>query len=235
MASVERWVFSEAVRLFWETRDLQQFRSGPDQGARRAVTGGKQMDGFAATLTDLMMQVGVSESEIYTGKYQTDLPGFFRATKGWDILVVRDNHLLAAIELKSIVSSVGNNLNNCNEEAVGSAVDIWTAFRERAFVPSSTAPWLGYLLLLVDSAQSQRPVGVNEPHFSVMGEFQEASYAKRAELLCRRLVLERKYTSACFITANPDNSERQRNYKEPAKDLTAPAFVSSLLRHVRRL
>ena len=36
--------------------------------------------------------------------------------------------------------------------------------------------------------QSKDPVAVVEPHFKVFPEFRDASYAKRYELLCRKLV-----------------------------------------------
>jgi hypothetical protein len=46
------------------------------------------------------------------------LPGYFRPTKLWDVLVIHDKRLLAAIELKSQVGpSFGNNFNNRTEEA----------------------------------------------------------------------------------------------------------------------
>jgi len=52
---------------------------------------------------------------------------------------------VAAIEFKSQVGSFGNNYNNRTEEAIGSASDIWGAYREGAFKPSAR-PWLGYLM-----------------------------------------------------------------------------------------
>ncbi len=81
--------------------------------------------------------------------------------------MVTDGALVAAIELKSQVGpSFGNNFNNRTDEALGTALDIWTAYREEAF-RSSPAPWLGYLLLLEDCPESRRPVGAGEPHFPV--------------------------------------------------------------------
>jgi hypothetical protein len=59
------------------------------------------------------------------------LPGFFRPTKLWDMLVIHEGKLIAAIELKSQVGpSFGNNFNNRTEEAIGNAHDLWTAYRE---------------------------------------------------------------------------------------------------------
>lgn len=53
---------ADAVRLFWLTRDRQARRqkaSGrSDQGARAAVTGGAQMDGFAGLIADIVSEAG---------------------------------------------------------------------------------------------------------------------------------------------------------------------------------
>ena len=114
------------------------------------------MNGFVQKIADLIGSAGVEQSDIYTRRGSAGLPGFYRPTKEWDIVVVVNGELLAAVELKSQVGpSFGNNFNNRTEEAMGSAVDLWTAYREGAFRASAT-PWLGYLLLLEDCPQSQR-------------------------------------------------------------------------------
>src|SRR5690606_25063939 len=107
-----------------------------------------------------------------------ELPGWFRAEKRWDLIVVHNQELLAAIEFKSQIGpSFGNNFNNRTEEALGSATDIGAAFREGAFKPS-TRPFLGYLMLLEDCARSRASVSVVAPHFKVFPEFEGASYQK---------------------------------------------------------
>lgn len=119
--------------------------------------------------------------------------------------------MLVAIELKSQVGpSFGNNFNNRTEEALGSALDLWTAFREGA-LQTSPPPWLGYLFLLEDCAESRQPLYVREPHFPVRPEFRGASYAQRYELFCRRLVLERHYNAACFLMAEPRRATQNPN------------------------
>lgn len=237
MVDIPRWVFSDAVREFWYTRERQmkeqQLRGRTDQGARSAVTGGKQMDGFARVITRLMIEAGVPESSIFTQRRLTDLPGYFRPTKEWDIVVVSNGRLIAAIELKSQVGpSFGNNFNNRTEEALGTAVDTWTAYREGAF-QLYPQPWLGYLLLLEDCEGSRRKVQVNEPHFKVFEEFRDTSYVERYEIFCRKLVRERQYNAACFIVAARDRADAEDNYTEPAPDLSASRFLEDLIRHVR--
>lgn len=190
------------------------------------------MDGFSRKIAELLVHIGIRESDIFQ-KRVVELPGFYRPTKEWDIVVVVDGNLLAAIELKSQIGpSFGNNFNNRTEEALGSALDIWTAYREGAF-KSSPAPWLGYLLLLEDSTQSRRPVSVCEPHFQVFPEFKGASYARRYELFCRKLIRERQYSAACFLMASRERSGEIGNYREPAEDLSAGRFLAQLLSHAK--
>lgn len=189
------------------------------------------MDGFSRSISRFLIEAGIEEENIFQ-RISVELPGYFRPTKEWDIVVVVDGNLIAAIELKSQIGpSFGNNFNNRTEEALGTAMDIWTAYREGAF-RTSPAPWLGYLLLLEDCPESRRPVGVREPHFPVFPEFIEASYSKRYELFCRKLVRERQYNSACFITSDRNQANLENNYGEPAKDLSPAQFLNGLLGHV---
>ena len=114
-----------AVAQYWETRDGQrrkQEQGGKaDQGLRSAVTGGAHMNGFIDIFTELIEQAGIPEQYIHRKK-AVELPGFFRPTKEWDLLVVKERTLIAAIEAKSQVGpSFGNNFNNRTEEAMGSA------------------------------------------------------------------------------------------------------------------
>lgn len=188
------------------------------------------MDGFIALLTRLVTEAGIDPADIYH-QDSLELPGYFRPTKRWDFLVVVRKQLVAALESKSQVGpSFGNNFNNRTEEAMGSALDLWTAYRETAYV-SSVRPWLGYMFLLEDCASSTRPVSVKEPHFKVFPEFKDSSYAKRYELFCRRLVLERHYDHAAFLLSNPDQGLKGA-YSEPAPDLTFRLFAESLVDHV---
>ena len=133
----------KAVRQFWTTRSAQARRQGasesPDRGGRSAVTGGAQMDGFAQLIEKVVRRSRRKELEIFRNK-RVELPGFFRPTKKWDLLVMANGELAAVIELKSQVGSFGNNFNNRIEEAVGSAQDLWVAFREGAL--GSLEPWL---------------------------------------------------------------------------------------------
>jgi hypothetical protein len=225
---------SVAVAHYWLTRksqrDNQKKKGKSDAGLRSAVTGGAQMDGFIKLFTNLIIEAGIDEKHIYN-KRLMELPGFFRPSKEWDLLVVKDGHLIAAIEAKSQVGpSFGNNFNNRTEEAMGSALDLWTAFREGAF-NGWVQPFLGYFFMLEDCAASNRPVRIKEPHFKVFPEFVGASYLKRYELFCRKLILERHYTSASFITSDSDTGTKG-DYNEPSEELSFEVFAKSLISHI---
>jgi hypothetical protein len=225
---------ARAVAHYWLTRQQQARKQTElgraDNGARSAVTGGAQMDGFIELFTNLILAAGIGNEHIFYNRH-LELPGFYRPTKEWDLLVVRDGQLLLALEAKSQVGpSFGNNFNNRTEEAMGSAMDLWTAFREGAF-NKTVMPWLGYLFLLEDCPQSQRPVSVKEPHFKVFPEFVNVSYAKRYELFCRKLVRERQYNAAAFLTSNKREGGKG-HYQEPAGDLTFEIFARSLAGHI---
>lgn len=225
---------SEAVAHYWQTRksqrEKQKDRGVSDAGLRSAVTGGAQMDAFIRLFTEIIVDAGINEKYVFR-KRLLELPAYFRPTKEWDLIVVKNGHLVAAIEAKSQVGpSFGNNFNNRTEEAMGSAFDLWTAFREGAF-NGGVQPFLGYFFMLEDCDASVRPVKVKEPHFKVFTEFVGASYMKRYELFCRKLVLERHYTSASFITSE-SQAGLKGVYREPANDLSFTFFIKSLVAHI---
>ncbi|MHB9096191.1 MAG: PaeR7I family type II restriction endonuclease [Syntrophales bacterium] len=226
---------NQAVAHYWRTRTHQRRKQEEggrvDHGLRSAVTGGAQMDGVIDLFTELILSAGMSGQCIFR-KRAVELPGFFRPTKEWDLLVVKDRMLITAIEAKSQVGpSFGNNFNNRTEEAIGSALDLWTAFRERAYL-DSPQPFLGYFFMLEDCAASNKPVGVKEPHFNVFPEYAGASYMRRYELFCRKLVLERYYTASAFITS-ASSEGTAGTYAEPAPDLSMDRFARMLISHVR--
>ena len=219
-----------AVKQFWATRGNQSQRQGSktgakDAGNRSAVTGGKQLDGFVRLVRDYLVECKISDSDIYFNR-KVELPGWFRAEKQWDLLVVVDRQLIAAMEFKSQVGSFGNNFNNRTEEVLGSATDIWTAYREGAF-SLSQRPWLGYLMLLEEVPESMRAVGVVEPHFPVFPDFRDASYAKRYEILMTKLVRERLYDSAALLLSSK-TCAKTGEYRQPSVELSLENFLTLL-------
>ncbi len=225
---------AQAIKLFWLTRDkqneLQGSKSGQkDAGLRAAVTGGKHLDGFTEICRDLFVQGGVPEAHVYW-KEKRELPGYYRAEKNWDLVVVANGHLLAVIEFKAQVGpSFGNNFNNRTEEALGNATDLWAAFREGAFKPSAR-PWLGYVFILEDCPASQAPVRVKQSQFKVFPEFQNASYAKRYQILLTKLLRERLYDGACLLLTSRQGGAKGR-FHSPDEELNFRTFAAGLSGH----
>lgn len=124
----------KAVRHFWKSRTSaktkQQANGKSDQGERAGVTAGKNMDGFLDMVADIVRANGLAHADIHLQRRLLTLPGYFRPTKLWDMLVINEGRLVAALEFKSHVGpSFGNNFNNRAEEALGTATDLWTASR----------------------------------------------------------------------------------------------------------
>lgn len=225
--------FRQAVQTFWDARDRQQqkqIEAGKiDAGTRGAVTGGTQMGALETLLTDVLVGAGLSRDDI-RARTALELPGYYRPEKKWDLLVVADGQLLLAVEFKSQVGpSFGNNFNNRTEEAIGNAEDIWTAYREGRF-GHHPPPFLGYFFLLEDCDRVHAPVANAEPYFQVDPLFKGASYAKRYEVLCQRLVLERKYTAACLTLATKQNPSR---VSHPSGSLGFRRFAAEADAHAR--
>lgn len=225
----------EAVKNFWGNREAakqKQIDSGKvDQGERAGVTAGKNMDGFLSLVIDTIKANGLNHAEIYQNKAMLTLPGYFRPTKLWDLLVIYKGELVAAIELKSQVGpSFGNNFNNRTEEAIGTAHDLWTAYREEGF-GKQPRPFVGWLMVVEDASGSRSPVRDSSPHFPVFDEFKGASYLKRYDLLCQRLVQEQLYTTAAVITT--ERSAVTTGEFTNLSDMTSlKVFITSLAGHV---
>jgi len=222
-----------AVADFWRTRRKQAAAQGGiagvrDAGERASVTGGAQMDGFVNLIRDLLCERGASRQSVHC-ESRLELPGWYRPEKKWDLILVSNGSLLAGIEFKSQCGpSFGNNYNNRTEEALGSATDLWAAYREGAFKPSAR-PWLGYLMLLEEGAGSASRVRLREPHFPAFPEFRDSSYARRYELLLTKMVRERLYDAACLILS--PNTE-PATFREPSPELSFRNFATALLARV---
>ncbi|KQV52831.1 restriction endonuclease [Pelomonas sp. Root1217] len=224
----------DAVKAFWGNREAarrKQAETGNiDAGTRGAVTAGKNLDGFVALIQSLVKANGLGHAEIHISKGLVVLPGYFRPTKQWDLLVMNGRRLVAALEFKSMVGSFGNNYNNRTEEAIGTAHCLWTAYRDGA-LGAEPQPFLGWLMVVEDAPGSRAPVRNDEPHFKVFPEFKEASYLKRYDLLCQKLVKEKLY-SATALLATPASAATTGEYRDLSALSSLDNFVTSFAGHV---
>jgi hypothetical protein len=250
----------KGVKQFWTGRNsvLDNDDEGSSQGGERAsVLAGKNMDGFLEMIGGLVANNGLGDATIYTsGRPSLTLPGYFRPTKLWDVIVMDGAHLVAAIELKSHVGSFGNNFNNRAEEAIGTACDLGTGIRE-GILGDQPSPFLGWLILVEDDAKSRRPTQLSSKHFNVRPEFlamppepaieipsvgkkrkkkadpkpKLVSYLERYDILCRHLMQEGLYNRAC-VMPSPRTASADGTYGEMSQTTNLKSFVAGLAGHV---
>jgi hypothetical protein len=225
-----------ATMAFWGNRqkamEAKIAAGTTDVGERGAVTAGNTMDGFVALMIELVHANGLGHASIYRNRAALTLPGFFRPTKLWDILIMHDKRLVAAIEMKSQVGpSFGNNANNRAEEAIGTAHDFWTAYREGAF-GNHPRPFVGWLAMVEDAEKSRRP-GKRESsqHFPIFPEFKNVSYLGRYDILCQKLVKENLYTAACTL-ASPRTAVKDGKFSDMSDLTSLKSFVTAFTGHI---
>lgn len=225
---------AQAIKHFWNSRHLsknrQMLNGKTDQGSRGAVTSGANMNGFVNLVHQIAIANGMPDASIVRNGPLMTLPGYFRPTKRWDLLLLHKGVLVAAVELKSQVGSFGNNFNNRAEEAIGTAHDFWVAFREGAF-GESPKPFIGWLMLLEDCPKSRIPVNDRSPHFPLLKEFRGASYADRYDIFCKKLVREQLYSSACLMLS-PVSGKDDGTWTCLSEMANLKSFVTELAAHV---
>ncbi|MEM6335548.1 MAG: PaeR7I family type II restriction endonuclease [Bacteroidota bacterium] len=210
--------------MFWTTRakakTTQESKGAVDVGGRAAVTAGKNMDGFIDLVTAVVVANGLPEESVFSSRRpsglsrHTVLPVYYRPVKDWDLLVIHDSRLVAAFEFKSQVGpSFGNNFNNRCEEAIGMGEDLRVALRE-GLLGSPIRPYVGYLMLLELAEKSSRPVTNRSKHFTPDSVFEQASYAARYDVFCKRLMAEQLYDAATLLLSDSNQGVNEGQYSE---------------------
>jgi type II restriction enzyme len=178
----------QAVQLFW-------------RGRRDAATGGENLGGFRDMIEDVVHRHGPEGCEVHRGNSACVLPGFFRPTKQWDLLIVFQNRLLAAFELKSLCGpSFEDEADKCCDEAVRSGYDFRKAQGAAIFGPGAS-PFLGYFLLVEDAPGSREPVKAQSALIPTDKIFHVSSYQHRMRILCERMVEQQLYSCASVLVA----------------------------------
>jgi Restriction endonuclease XhoI len=204
----------DAVAGYWGAksaqRELSAIKDAVAAGTAAEIRAGKHFDTIAALLAKFFLEAGFPPEDIRVTKQQhLELPGYYRPHKQWDVVVVHENTLVAAFELKALGGpSYGNNYNNRVEEALGSAVDVRRAALADVF--PGEKPWLGYFFIMEDGPKSRSAVSTAKGSFPVEQIWHGASYQDRFAIFCERLIAEGLYDAVCYITssaANPKPNE----------------------------
>ncbi|MGH3796659.1 MAG: PaeR7I family type II restriction endonuclease [Pseudonocardiaceae bacterium] len=207
--TVSRRDFEDAVAAYWGAKqaqnELSAIKNKVGTGTAGSVRSGKHFDTIAALLAKFFLEAGYPPDAIRVTKNQgLELPGYYRPQKQWDLVVVHENTLVAAFELKALGGpSFGNNYNNRVEEALGSAVDLRRAALASLF--PGERPWLGYFFIMEDAAGSRSPIQAAEGAMPVDQLWKGKSYQDRFAIFCERLMSEGLYDAVCFITSSSDN------------------------------
>lgn len=213
------------IEVFWLVRGQQtqrQIEAGViDAGTRGSVTGGKHMDALTEAVADLFRVDPDLPVEVRLGG-RISLPGYYRRTKDWDLVVLYRGVLVGAVELKSQVGSFGNNFNNRSEEAIGNAADIWRAYEEGFF--GHVRPWLGFIMVLEKTRRSTEPLGDSTTLFPTDPIFENTGYLDRYRILMRRLVREKQYDAAVVVAT----AKGEGAIEEPHFDLSFANFEAAI-------
>jgi hypothetical protein len=215
-----------AVASYWEVRQSQAQRSRAagvvNTGLRAEVTGGRHLDALELLLIEVLVDAGIPPRMMEVKR--RPIPGYFRRDKSWDIVVTIDSRVLAIIELKSIVgNNPGQNFNNRTDEALGQAMDVWTAV-ERGIIDSPLRPWLGYFMLIEDNDAWNRVSTARSAVWPADPTFDGTSAADRAAIFFDRMVRERLLDSACVVMAN--RSTGKVRYKQD--NLAFQSFAAAM-------
>ncbi|WP_432948271.1 PaeR7I family type II restriction endonuclease [Kribbella sp. CA-253562] len=208
-----------AVSLFWTKRSDQAAKLADGGLAGGAARAAGHMNGIRDLVSTIFTDAGMPADSIV---YEPFLPGFYRARKRWDMAVRYKGALVAALEFKSQVGSVGKNINNRFEEALGSGTDTWAAqskFEAYGDVP----PWLGYVFVLREDEETEQPNRPITALFPADPAFKGMSYNQRYQEMLRRFMGDNIYQAGWFITTKTDDAGRV-SYTEPLATATGKAF-----------
>lgn len=173
-----------------------------------------------------------------------ELPGYYRRTKRWDVLITHRRKPVAAIEFKSMSASYGNNFNNRLEEAVGSSADLRQA-RLHGELGEIDPPFLGWLILVRDEPESSTLTSEPSKLFAAR-VFDRTSYIQRFQILCRRMVEQGLYDAATVIKSRKEDGEEtgawedvediihERDLSDRHVDTSLGRFYRALWDHLNR-
>ena len=192
------------MKLMEHAKEANQTGLHPEQGNRGALTSGTHFKPVERIIRADLIKAGLPDSEVFSGGHGMNLPGWYRPVKNWDILAIHNDHLVAAIELKTQNSSAGNNYNNRGEEAIGTAADAQQSVKN-GLVPGNPAPAFAYAMITSEPSMMQRRK-LQNARFPTDPIFTDTSYWDRYGILLERAIADRLYQTGWLafvdITAN---------------------------------
>lgn len=208
-----------AVKRAWNSRKA---------GSKKKID---EKGGFTDLIIDIVCANGLTKANLLLQDESVSLPGHFSATKSWDIVVVNEDRLIAAIKFHFLFNTSRSVGADCDfDEILSSAMELRAAYRKGVF-GETRAPFVGYLMHLEDAPGSRTPVKDVSPNFPVFPEFKDASYAERYNILCKKLMAEQLYTAATVILS-PRTASKSGAYSELNNMTGLKSFVTTLAGHI---
>jgi hypothetical protein len=214
-----------ALRSWIDVRVEQALRSngtGNAQGGNRpAVTGGKHLNAIDLLVQEELTATGAEGLELRLGR-KAALPGYYRPTKAWDLLVLQHGEPVLAVEYKSMNGSEGRNLNNRADEVFGVAEDIRQA-ELHGLLPRTMRR--AYVFVMAMTPTSTREVKVAKVAAGTTDPaFDGADYLERSALMCERMMDTGLYHFAWAVGVR----ERPFEWVEPRPAVTWDRFARGL-------
>jgi Restriction endonuclease XhoI len=216
-----------ALSIFWSRREQQTtvLKDGVAAGGGARAAG--HMIGIRDLVSEIFIEAGLPDSTIAHEPY---LPGYYRARKRWDMAVHHKGALVAALEFKSQVGSVGKNISNRFEEALGTSTDIWAAQVKNATF-GEVSPWLGYVFILREDKETERAGRDVDAIFPVDPKFIGLSYSQRYQEMLARFIGDNIYQAGWFMTTR-QHEDGTITHQEPLKVATARSFRTAIIGRV---
>lgn len=213
--AVDYWIKSKAHQLATSQREGRA-----QEGTRGAVTGGKHLAGLNDLIVDQLARLGLGDVDLYFDR-QATLPGYYRTSKSWDLLAMRDDVPLLAVEYKSMQGSEGRNLNNRADEVFGIALDLQRA-KDTGLVHPELK--LAYIFMMEATPAVQRGVRARVTVGQPDPVFENATYLDRMTIMCERLRDDHVYDMAWALAINRDPSR----FYEPLPTVGWDRFAADL-------
>jgi hypothetical protein len=220
--------------------DISDYKTKAHSAVMRFWCGGRgrkkkfsnKMDGFADLITDIVSNNGLSKSSVLWQQDQhVSLPGHFFSTQLWDLVVVNEGKLVAAIKLNyQLRGSIDNHDTRDYREVLSMSMELRAAYRQGIF-RETRKPFVGYLVLIEDAPTLRKPINDVSPFFPLLPEFRGASYAERINILSEKLMVENLY-SAVAVILSPRSASKSGKYSEMSAMTGLKAFVATLAGHV---
>jgi hypothetical protein len=219
------------------------------------------MTGHAVLVKDMLIERGVPPEDIAIqakGHGGTAVPTWVGPSKEWDVVVYRnrdrehlDREIVALLEFKSQVGSIGNNQTNRLDEAVGCAANIRLHHRMGNLAPVDKRIWMGYCLLccpgddeIAPTTRLKQPImpvdNVWLSKASMDASENERSarsiegldYLARYGVALSRLENNELYDKVGFMQTCSSTILGRSVYLQPFPELSVEKMVGSLVKHV---